>query len=115
VGIAASVTKSRAKPSVPFESPTATWTLGSTDAHAPQKSPSATKAARVGPLRGPTRSDTERFVPRIPGGFGLPERPPGIPPAKTRIEVGDDAAPLGPRRLDLFARAAPVGDSLLEH
>jgi hypothetical protein len=47
-------TKSSATPSAPFESSVASCTLGSTDAHAPQKSPSVVNPASVVDLRGIT-------------------------------------------------------------
>src|SRR5882672_7147296 len=51
-GIEPRLTNSIARPSAPLEAPVASCTLGSTAAHAPQKSPSEKKPASVGFRRG---------------------------------------------------------------
>src|SRR4051794_13490460 len=95
VGIAASVMKSSASPSVPFERCVALWTLGSTAAQAPQKRPSAANAASVGPLRGPV-------------GPGV------VPPAAPGVEVGDESPCFGSRCIGLILREATLADANVE-
>src|SRR4051812_42423181 len=64
-GTEPSETKSNATPSAPFERSVASCTLGSTDAHEPQNSPSVTKPASVDDLRGITSQLEDEH--RLPG------------------------------------------------
>jgi len=61
-GIEPTLTNSIATPSAPFDAPVATWTLGSTAAQAPQKSPSARNPASVGPRRGSSEALSKACV-----------------------------------------------------
>ena len=114
------VTNSIATPSAPFETPVASCTLGSTAAHAPQKSPSARKPASVGLRLGVERSvrHLRRLTPsRIsrPRRGRAPRAPTTDPTSAARVELGGDPPALGPGRLDLLHRVAALVDPLVEH
>src|SRR5690242_21594604 len=95
-GIEPSETKSSATPSAPFETPVARCTSGSTDAHAPQKSPSVTNASSVGNR---LASVTSVLVPAVGelGGRPLCGWQPVLPARRPR-PLGPDALALGPDR-----------------
>src|SRR3954451_15207778 len=97
-GIDPTDTKRSATPRAPFDRSVASWTLGSTDAHAPQNSPSVVNPSRVVDLRG--------SAVLVPGGVGLPERPPGIPPVAPRCELGLEPPSLGADVTSLILREA---------
>src|SRR6476469_6739078 len=90
-GIEPSATQRSAMPSAPFETPVARCTSGSTDAQAPQKSPSVTNASSVGnrldvvtsvlvPAVGQLRlCPLGRREPLLPAGRPRPLRPDALP------------------------------------
>src|SRR5262245_39135786 len=91
-------TNRSATPSAPLDSIVASCTLGSTDAHAPQKSPSVVKPKRVADLRG----------------IRFPERPPRLPPVASGRKLGFEPSSLGADVTGLILREAALLDALIE-
>src|SRR5262245_16761715 len=98
--------KSSASPSWPFEIPTASCTLGTDDAHAPQSNPSAPNAQRTGVLVGIPAGGQLRGLPAL--------RLAPVLPAGRERPLGDHALALGADRVRLRGRVPAVRDRRLQ-